>query len=168
MAFSRNLAIWVALAALASAATPAQAGDVKRGAQLYNFCAQCHGADGAGNELYLAPNLTGLPDWHLRSQLRSFWTGLRGLHPDDVAGLRMYPMAKTFNGERAESDIEAVSAYIATLPVQVPAPTLVGGDPERGASFYQVAPALQGRRARLRPAQRQCPDHARHGGDPDR
>lgn len=144
MALPRNLAIAAALAVLAAAAAPARAADEARGAELYQLCAQCHGATGVGNQAYLAPNLTGLPEWYVLAQLRNFHGGLRGLHPDDVGGLRMYPMAKTFTGERADADMQAVAAYVAKLPVQVPPATLAGGDPARGAASYQVCLACHG------------------------
>jgi cytochrome c553 len=137
---------WIGAAALAMAgfaAAPASA-QRDRGAQLFQFCAQCHGADAAGREKFLAPNLTGLPEWYLLGQLKNFHGGLRGMHPDDVAGLRMMPMARIFRGETAEADMQAVVAYIAALPEKVPPPTLTGGDPARGAQLYQVCVACHG------------------------
>ena len=131
-------------AGAALAAAPVRAADEDRGAEIFELCAQCHGGTGAGNQAYLAPNLTGLPEWYVLGQLRNFHGGLRGMHPDDVAGLRMYPMAKTFKGERAETDMQAVAAYVAKLPVQVPPATLAGGDAARGATFYQVCVACHG------------------------
>jgi len=145
LSFGRNLGIWAAMLAAGAAllAAPAQADDA-RGAQLFQLCAQCHGANGGGNALFLAPNLTGLPEWYLLGQLKNFHSGLRGLHPDDFAGLRMYPMARTFRGETAEADMQAVVAHIAKLPVQAALPTLTGGDPARGATLYQVCTACHG------------------------
>lgn len=138
--------LWVGAALLAAtglAAAPASA-QRDRGAQIFQFCAQCHGADAAGNEKFLAPNLTGLPEWYLLAQLKNFHGGLRGMHPDDVGGLRMMPMARIFRGETAEADMQAVVAYIAALPEKVPPPTLTGGDPARGAQYYQVCVACHG------------------------
>jgi cytochrome c553 len=138
-----KVGIAAALLALALAG-PARAADVERGAELFQLCAQCHGGDGGGRQAFLAPNLTGLPEWYLLGQLRNFHSGLRGMHPDDFAGLRMYPMAKTFRGESADADMQAVVAYIATLPVQVAEPTFTDGDPAKGAAFYQVCIACHG------------------------
>jgi cytochrome c oxidase subunit 2 len=139
--FERNLGIAIALAAFA--ALPAQAAE-RDGAALFELCAQCHGADGSGREAFLAPNLTGLPDWYLLGQLRNFHSGLRGMHPDDTAGLRMYPMAKTFAGDTADADMQAVVAHITKLPVVVPEPTFTDGDPAKGQAFYQVCTACHG------------------------
>jgi len=131
----------VVLAAAWLAAPSAHAQDPQRGAKLFQFCTQCHGADAGGNPQFLAPNLTGLPEWYLVAQLKNFHTGLRGMHPDDVAGMRMFPMTRVF---RDEGDIPAVAAHIAQLPVVTPAPTISDGDATRGASFYQVCIACHG------------------------
>lgn len=139
--FSRSLGIAMALAAFA--ATAAQAAEPD-GAAIFQLCAQCHGDDAGGREAYLAPNLTGLPEWYLLGQLRNFHGGLRGMHPDDTAGLRMYPMAKTFSGDAAEAQMQAVVAFIAKLPVVVPQPTFTDGDPAKGQAFYQVCTACHG------------------------
>ena len=43
--------------------------------RLYiNNCAQCHGADGRGNESISAPAIAGLPDWYIERQLNYFMT----------------------------------------------------------------------------------------------
>lgn len=139
-----GVALGAALVAALAAAGPARAADEARAAQIFQLCVQCHGSDGGGNEAYMAPNLTGLPEWYLLGQLKNFHSGLRGLHPDDVAGLRMYPMARTFTGETAEAEMQAIAAYIAKLPVVTPAPTVVGGDAARGATLYQVCVACHG------------------------
>jgi cytochrome c553 len=142
--FRRTLWLAAALLAVGAALAPARAADLERGAEIFELCAQCHGGDGSGHQAYLAPNLSGLPEWYVLGQLRNFQGGLRGLHPDDVAGLRMYPMLRTFKGERADEDMQAVAAYVAQLPVQMPPSTLSGGDPARGATFYQVCLTCHG------------------------
>lgn len=139
----RVLALAAMLLAAVGLAAPASA-QRDRGAQIFQFCAQCHGTDAAGNEKFLAPNLTGLPEWYLLGQLKNFHGGLRGMHPDDVGGLRMMPMARIFRGETAEADMQAVVAHIAALPAKVPPTTLAGGDPARGASLYGVCVACHG------------------------
>ncbi len=124
----------VALAAGAAIATPP-------GAELYELCAQCHGTRGEGNQLILAPAIAGLPEWYVAHQVRNFKGGLRGTHPEDVAGLRMHPMALALD---KEEEIDAVSAYVATLPPVDPAPVLEGGDPERGRELYAPCVACHG------------------------
>lgn len=122
-------------------ASPAHAQDPDRGAKLFQFCSQCHGADAGGNPAFLAPNLTGLPEWYLVAQLKNFHTGLRGMHPDDLPGMRMFPMTRVF---RDEADIPAVAAYIAQLPVVTPARTIEDGDATRGSALYQPCVACHG------------------------
>lgn len=141
---------------------PARAADDARGAALFPFCGQCHGAAGAGNQTYLAPALAGLPEWYVFAQLQNFYTGQRGMHPDDVAGLRMFPMARTFRGDRAESDMKALAAYIAKLATPTTPTTLVGGDSDRGAASYQVCIACHGPAANGNEALRAPPLHQQH------
>jgi cytochrome c553 len=141
---------------------PARAADEARGAQLYQFCGQCHGAAGAGNQTYLAPAIAGLPEWYVLAQLQNFFTGRRGMHPDDVAGLRMFPMARTFRGENADADMRAVAAHVATLPAPTTPTTLVGGDPVRGAGSFQVCVACHGADANGNEALKAPPLHQQH------
>lgn len=144
MALHRHLVISAALAAgLFAAAAAAPAADLERGAELYQLCAQCHGDDGAGNPHFLAPAIANLPTWYVEAQLRNFEQGLRGLHPEDVGGLRMYPMAQTFY---RESDIPDVAAYVASLPAVQP-PHTVEGDPARGQVLYTPCTACHGPQA---------------------
>lgn len=129
---SKHLA--AALLVLAAAAAgPARAGDVARGEQLYQLCNQCHGDQGQGDRLALAPSIGGLPEWYLLNQLKGFRAGYRGQHFDDIPGMRMRPMARTL---QSEADVEAVAAYVASLPVSKPAPQLEGGDPAKGQALY--------------------------------
>ena len=158
-----SLAIGAALVALLSLLpASARAADDARAAALFPLCGQCHGAAGAGNQMYLAPAIAGLPEWYVFAQLQNFYTGQRGKHPDDLAGLRMYPMAKTFQGDRAESDMQALAAYVAKLPPPPTPATLVGGDPERGARSYQVCTACHGPAANGNEALRAPPLHQQH------
>jgi len=117
------------------------ADDDGRGAELFGLCVQCHGADGAGVALARAPSLAGLTDWYVEAQLTKFQQGLRGYHPDDVAGLRMAPMSRML---KSEADIRAVAAYVAGLPAKKPAPQLTGGDAARGKEFFVVCSACHG------------------------
>jgi cytochrome c oxidase subunit 2 len=128
--------------ALGLAAT-ARAQSLERGEELFQLCATCHGAEGQGNELYLAPAIGGMPLWYLEGQLAKFREGGRGLHFDDIQGMRMRPMALSLRSEHGD-DLKDVAAYVAALPAQKPAPTLTGGDAARGAAHYAVCQACHG------------------------
>jgi cytochrome c553 len=127
-----------ALAATALVATAATA--TPPGAELYEFCAQCHGTQGEGNQLFMAPAIAGLQEWYVANQVRNFKAGRRGVHPQDIAGLRMHPMALALE----EDEIDAVSVYVASLPPVNPDPVLEGGDPERGQQLYAPCLACHG------------------------
>ncbi|MFQ5418387.1 MAG: c-type cytochrome [Myxococcota bacterium] len=111
----------------------ASASAEERGAELFAFCSQCHGADGGGNELYLAPAIAGLPEWYVSGQLQKFRTGMRGTHYDDIGGMRMRPMSMWL---RKDEDVAAVAAHVAELPATNPAPTLQGGNAAAGKAIY--------------------------------
>jgi len=131
-----------ALVAFAAAPIAASAeGDAERGAQLFQLCAQCHGSDGGGDPVALAPAIAGMDEWYVQAQLTKFHSGARGTHPDDVAGMRMRPMALSLHGEE---DIATVSAYVASLPRVPVAATLEGGDPARGKTLYGPCAACHG------------------------
>lgn len=114
-----------------------------RGPALYETCATCHGADGAGIEDYAAPAIAGLPEWYLLAQLRKFKEGERGAHAEDTNGLRMRGMARTLNND---GDVEAIAAYVAAMPAPSPAPTL-GGNAERGQPLYAACVQCHGANA---------------------
>lgn len=135
----RTGVVLAAAAAVALATGAAWAGP--SGAELYELCAQCHGEQGEGNELIAAPSIAGLQEWYVAAQVRNFKGGLRGTHPEDVAGLRMHPMAVALD---KEEEIDAVSAYVASMPRARPEPTLEGGDPERGKALYAPCIACHG------------------------
>jgi cytochrome c553 len=133
--------VWIAAAV--TWAAPVQAQNVERGAELFQLCASCHGPQGEGNQLYLAPAIGGMPLWYLEGQLTKFREGGRGTHFDDLPGMRMRPMALSLRSEHG-NDLADVAAYVASLPVQKPEPTLVGGDAARGAAHYAVCQACHG------------------------
>jgi cytochrome c553 len=139
MAFQKKLVLSVAAAALLAPGAVGAA-DLERGAELFDLCVQCHGADGGGNEALLAPVIAGLPDWYVAAQLRNFKSGLRGLQPDDKGGLRMYPMSLTL---KHDSDIDALAAFVAALPPVHP-PATEGGDPAKGAAAYALCASCHG------------------------
>lgn len=124
--------------------TSASAQDLERGESLYGLCLQCHGEQGQGNDLALAPSIAGLGAWYVEETLNKFKSGARGLHADDLEGLRMYPMSLAL---KTEDDIKDVSAYVASLPRQQPVTTLEGGDPKKGAALYRTCISCHGAKA---------------------
>ena len=128
------VAVLAALIAVPAAAEP-------DGEELFELCVQCHGEAGEGSALALAPSIAGLQEWYVVAQLEKFQSGARGVHPDDVGGLRMHPMTKTL---KDQAQLEAVAAYAASLPPQFPEPTLGGGDPVRGKTLYAPCAACHG------------------------
>jgi cytochrome c553 len=132
--------LFIALATLGPVGS-AQAGDVTRGAELFDLCAQCHGADGGGNQAFLAPSIAAMDSWYVESQLKKFKSGVRGTHPEDVGGLRMYPMSLAL---RSDDDINDVAAYLASLPAATPEPVLEGGDATRGKALFGPCTACHG------------------------
>jgi len=112
-----------------------------RGEQLYRNCVICHGPDGQGIPLQLAPALTGLSEKYLVEQLKKYKSGIRGAHPEDKAGLRMLPMSQTL---LTEEDMQAVSRYIVSLGSKKVPATLEGGDPVKGQALYATCLACHG------------------------
>ncbi len=112
-----------------------------RGENLYRNCTICHGPDGQGIPLQLAPALTGLSEKYIVEQLKKFKSGVRGAHADDIAGLRMLPMAQTM---ATEEDMQAVASYIVSLGSSPIEPSLEGGDPVKGQATYATCLACHG------------------------
>ena len=110
------------------------------GEAQFKLCISCHGAKGEGKQNLAAPAIAGMPAWYVEAQLIKFKTGVRGLHPKDVPGMRMRPMARTI---RTNEDIKAVSEYVAKLPAQDQKAT-VKGDIVKGEATYQVCQACHG------------------------
>ncbi|MCX5507171.1 c-type cytochrome [Pseudomonas sp. BJa3] len=73
-------------------------------------CLGCHGPDGKGIAAAGFPRLAGLPAGYLSKQLQDFRSGSR-------KQAVMEPLAKALD----DAEIEAISAYLATLPAD-PAP----------------------------------------------
>jgi cytochrome c oxidase subunit 2 len=136
MAGRNPFAIAAALALLAFA--PAATAD--RGEDLYGLCTQCHGPQGAGDQRALAPSIGGLEEWYVTAQLHNFKKGLRGMHPDDVGGLRMHPMSLAL---KTDEDIQAVARYVASLPTATPTQT-IEGNAAAGAASYVTCAACHG------------------------
>ena len=139
MSVTRNLVALTALVALLGGS--ARADDAVRGAELFELCAQCHGANGGGNQAALAPAIAGLPEWYVLAQLKDFKTGLRGLQPDDTGGLRMYPMSQYL---KTEADIQTVARFVSSLPPVAVETEVPGGDAQRGAALYTPCTACHG------------------------
>jgi len=106
-----------------------------RGEQLYRNCTICHGTKAEGNAEQLAPSLSGLSEKYIVEQLKKFKSAMRGAHHEDVAGLRMLPMAQTMV---TEEDMQAVAAHILSFKPVVQKEKLEGGDPEAGATVYKT------------------------------
>ena len=140
MGIRKHLASFAALVGVVAGALASDA-RADRAQELWELCAQCHGPAGGGNPMALAPAIAGLPEWYVATQLRDFKGGLRGLHPEDTGGLRMYPMSQWL---RQEADVQTGAAYVASLPAADPAPVLAGGDPARGATLYATCQACHG------------------------
>ncbi|MCH2388779.1 MAG: c-type cytochrome [Opitutales bacterium] len=134
----------VSMAALAilAIALPAPNADADaRGEQLYRNCLICHGPDGQGIPLQLAPALSNLSEKYIVEQLKKYKSGLRGAHEKDVAGLRMLPMSQTL---LTEEDMQAVASHIVSLGSSPIEATLEGGDPVKGQSLYATCLACHG------------------------
>jgi cytochrome c oxidase subunit 2 len=77
----------------------------ERGADYYQTCSTCHGADGEGNAALNAPRLAGQQDWYLKRQLAHFRDGIRGSHQQDNYGRQMILMARTLQDEQAINEL---------------------------------------------------------------
>jgi len=135
----------VALALLAFAVSGANAradeAQIERGRQLFALCEQCHGTNGAGMQLSLAPSIAGMGSWYLVGQLNKFRDGQRASNFDDISGMRMRGMARWLH---TEADVNAVAAYVASLPPIRPAATLTGGDAKNGGELYATCSGCHG------------------------
>ena len=81
----------------------------------------------------LARQLDPQDRWYVEAQLKNYRSRLRGTHPGDIAGMRMHPMARWL---RADEDLAAVAAYVASMPKKAPTPTLSGGNAANGKTLY--------------------------------
>ena len=83
-------------------------GNAEAGEQTYTtVCTVCHGADGAGNEVFGSANLIYLSDIYIARQLMYFRDGIRGAHPEDTGGQQMAVMAKLLTTDQAVADMVA-------------------------------------------------------------
>jgi cytochrome c553 len=112
----------------------------QRGQAFFRLCSACHGNQGEGRIDLAAPAIASLPEWYVLTQLRKFRDGTRGMHPQDSAGMRMRPMARSVP---TEGDLQAVARYVASLAPQAP-PLTITGDSVRGQTQYLVCMACHG------------------------
>lgn len=103
-------ALLVGLVLSAAMAIHAQAAD---GKSLYTSCAACHGQKGEGNRALGAPNIAGMADWYVKTQLENFAGGRRGSKPGDTYGAQMRGAAMALS---TPADRATVAAFIAKMP----------------------------------------------------
>lgn len=92
---------------LAAAASAQAGGDPARGESLSADCADCHGADGKGDEL--SPKIVGLDEAYFVEQLQAFKSGER---TDDEEMMLMY------TEDLSDQDMADLAAFYATLPAE--------------------------------------------------
>lgn len=132
----------VTAGALLAVACPTFAEDTPpSGEQIFALCTQCHGDAGEGKVLFRAPPIAGMAEWYVAKQLHKYKDGLRGAHADDTEGLKMRPMMRYL---KDDAWLEGVASHVASLPRQLPQPTLAGGDAERGQALYAPCAACHG------------------------
>ena len=101
--------------AIAAKNPPAPAtvkGNAEGGREPYVTCAACHGPKGQGIQATNAPQLKGMSDWYMLTQLNNFRHGIRGTDGKDTYGAQMANIAGMLNSDQAAAD---VVAYINTL-----------------------------------------------------
>ncbi len=125
---------FVLLVVLAGTTTDLAEGDAEKGKTLYNICSACHGANAEGMAALNAPANAGQDPWYMTRQLKNFRAGIRGAHPDDTFGAQMRPMAMML---ARDQDIDDVVAYISSLELPDPPPT-IEGDIELGKQAYET------------------------------
>ena len=87
-------------------------GDIDAGKKAYAVCVSCHGSNGEGNKALNSPKIAGLPDWYVERQLYKFRQGIRGVHPKDIYGQQMRPMAISLANDEV---VRNVTVYLASL-----------------------------------------------------
>jgi cytochrome c553 len=111
-----------------------------RGQEVFETCVPCHNADGSGNPTIGAPNIAGMKEWYVERELEKFRAGVRGMHFNDVEGMRMRPMALSL---ATDEDVKAVAHYVETLS-PVPHASSLPGDPKAGQTLYATCAACHG------------------------
>ena len=135
------LSIFIGLLPVLASTVNAE-GNADAGKEIYNTCAACHGADGAGAAaMKAAPRLTHLDSVYLVAQLQKFKAGIRGGTGDSKVATQMAAMTISLADEQAMLD---VAAYIATLDGGVSAVTVEGDLAAGDAHFKQFCGACHG------------------------
>ena len=116
-------------------------GNADAGKELYNTCAACHGADGAGAAaMKAAPRVNHLEPVYVVAQLQKFKAGIRGGAGDSKVATQMAAMTAALD-EQAMLD---VAAYTATLDGGVSAVTVEGDAAAGDAHYKQFCGACHG------------------------
>lgn len=123
-------------------------------------CAPCHGQNGEGNPVQIAPAIAGLPSWYVERQLTNFRGGIRGAHFDDLGGMRMKPMAvalpcprintmdttKTVTDASCEGrdDVKDMAEYVASLPTPPRMAATIAANPTAGRQSFGLCATCHG------------------------
>jgi len=119
---------FLALALIAGCQTAESADPSAHGKRVFtDYCQPCHTPNGGGNADIGAPSIAGLSEWYVKGQLEKFQKGHRGLHFDDIEGMRMRPMSLAL---QKEGEVEVVAKYVAGMP-PVDNPHTLHGDVTR-------------------------------------
>lgn len=95
------------------------------GADLWDTCSFCHGAQGQGGPALDAPALAGLQAWYIERQLYNFKNRIRGTHYDDVPGVQMSIVTGMV---RNDATIKNIAAYIESLEPGAPPELAANGE----------------------------------------
>ena len=112
----------------------------ERGAESFKVCADCHGAQGEGNQAKGAPKLAGQASWYLARQIKNFRDRIRGGSDVDERGHTMSQIAESL---KSDQQIQDLVAYIGTLPEQPPAHT-IDGDVANGKALFATCVGCHG------------------------
>ncbi|MEC7766259.1 MAG: c-type cytochrome, partial [Pseudomonadota bacterium] len=83
--------------------------------------------------------LAGMEDWYLKRQLESYRAGLRGVHPRDIEGVAMQPMAAKLTDESIAEILDWVGSW-----EYKPSEVTIQGDAMAGREFYSVCATCHG------------------------
>jgi len=111
-----------------------------RGKEVFETCVPCHNSDGSGNPAVGAPNIAGMKEWYVEEEIDKFRAGIRGMHFNDMEGMRMRPMALSLN---SEEDVKAVARYVESMP-PVQHPASLPGDAKAGEALFATCAACHG------------------------
>lgn len=136
----KKAGFWFSLALGTTVCLSTQAATVDGVEVSDRFCLTCHGTDGQGNQGIDAPRLAGMERWYLKRQLELFRDGLRGTHPEDLAGQEMQPMAEILSDDSITDILDWVETW-EYIPTEI---TMTDGDASRGQSLYQTCAACHG------------------------